>query len=56
MIILWHRVQCNIQFHHCNSNTACIELSIYMKRRYIEPSLLVDPAHIHHTLDQCAGL
>ena len=27
-----------------------------MKRRYMEASFLVDPAHITHTLDQCAGL
>ena len=27
-----------------------------MKRRYTEPSFLVDPAHIRHTLDQCSGI
>ena len=56
MLILLNGVQCNIQLHRCTSNADCIELSIHMKRIYMETYFLVDPAHIHHTLDQCYGL
>ena len=56
MLVFWHSLQCNIQFRHCTLNAACIELSIHLKHKYVEPSFLVEPYHIHHTMDQCAGL
>ena len=56
MLILRHRVQCNIQFLHCTLNSDCIKLSIRIKRRYMESSFLVHADYIHHTLDQCVDL
>ena len=56
MLILWHGVQRNIQFHYCTYNTASVDLSIHMKHVYTEYFSLVKYINLYNTMYQCYGI